>query len=237
MEFPECCTCRPPFHLNCHFGAAFMAEEFDAANALETKRQFRAGGGSVTAGQRIISRQGVRPFMFRTHLGRYLGICITTFTICAWICHPPRIEAQTPQKKEGAAVSASEVRFEQDWQRASSKYDARRASLLKQIDNGGQNGPFRPEWDSLSKYEIPQWFRDAKFGIFLHWGLYSVPAFGSEWYPRNMYVRDPAKTNITSRPTALSQNLATKISFRCSRRSTSIQTHGQISSSNPGLNM
>lgn len=127
--------------------------------------------------------------MFRTHLGRYLGICITTFTICAWICHPPRIEAQTPQKKEGAAVSASEVRFEQDWQRASSKYDARRASLLKQIDNGGQNGPFRPEWDSLSKYEIPQWFRDAKFGIFLHWGLYSVPAFGSEWYPRNMYVQ------------------------------------------------
>jgi len=33
----------------------------------------------------------------------------------------------------------------------------------------------------------PEWFRDAKFGIYLHWGVYSVPAFGSEWYPYHMY--------------------------------------------------
>ena len=37
-------------------------------------------------------------------------------------------------------------------------------------------------------YEIPQWYKDAKFGIFIHWGVYSVPAFGSEWYPRQMYI-------------------------------------------------
>src|ERR1700739_4787362 len=42
-------------------------------------------------------------------------------------------------------------------------------------------------WESLSKYKTPEWFRDAKFGIFIHWGVYSVPAFGSEWYSRNMY--------------------------------------------------
>ena len=42
-------------------------------------------------------------------------------------------------------------------------------------------------WDSLATYRTPDWFRDAKFGIFLHWGVYSVPAFGSEWYSRNMY--------------------------------------------------
>jgi alpha-L-fucosidase len=47
---------------------------------------------------------------------------------------------------------------------------------------------FRPNWESLARYRTPDWFRDAKFGIFLHWGVYSVPAFGSEWYSRNMYV-------------------------------------------------
>jgi alpha-L-fucosidase len=46
---------------------------------------------------------------------------------------------------------------------------------------------FEPTWESLKGYRVPRWYEDAKFGIFLHWGLYSVPAFGSEWYPRNMY--------------------------------------------------
>ena len=51
-----------------------------------------------------------------------------------------------------------------------------------------EQGPFRPNWASLHAYEIPEWYKDAKFGIFLHWGVYSVPAFQSEWYSRNMYV-------------------------------------------------
>jgi alpha-L-fucosidase len=46
---------------------------------------------------------------------------------------------------------------------------------------------FQPTWESLSGYQCPDWFRDAKFGIFIHWGVYSVPAFSSEWYPRIMY--------------------------------------------------
>lgn len=46
---------------------------------------------------------------------------------------------------------------------------------------------YQATWESLSKYQTPDWFRDAKFGIFIHWGVYSVPAYGSEWYPRNMY--------------------------------------------------
>ncbi len=46
---------------------------------------------------------------------------------------------------------------------------------------------YQATWESLSKYQTPEWFRDAKFGIFIHWGVYSVPAYGSEWYPRNMY--------------------------------------------------
>lgn len=49
-------------------------------------------------------------------------------------------------------------------------------------------GPFDDTWESLAAYEPPRWFVDAKFGIFIHWGVYSVPAFGNEWYARNMYV-------------------------------------------------
>ena len=51
-----------------------------------------------------------------------------------------------------------------------------------------QRGPFHPDWNSLAAYRTPTWFQDAKFGIFLHWGVYSVPAFANEWYSRNIYV-------------------------------------------------
>jgi len=47
---------------------------------------------------------------------------------------------------------------------------------------------YTASWSSLNKHPpAPEWFQDAKFGIYFHWGAYSVPAFGSEWYPRNMY--------------------------------------------------
>jgi len=38
---------------------------------------------------------------------------------------------------------------------------------------------FKPEWDSIRKHEVPAWFEDAKFGMFVHWGLYSVPAWAT----------------------------------------------------------
>ena len=48
-------------------------------------------------------------------------------------------------------------------------------------------GPFDDTWESLAGYQPPRWFVDGKFGIFIHWGVYAVPAFGNEWYARNMY--------------------------------------------------
>jgi len=60
-----------------------------------------------------------------------------------------------------------------------------------QADNGG---PYKAQWDSLKKHKAaPDWFRDAKFGIYFHWGVYSVPAFGNEWYPRNMHIKKRAE--------------------------------------------
>jgi alpha-L-fucosidase len=48
---------------------------------------------------------------------------------------------------------------------------------------------FEPNWESIKKqYKDPEWFNDSKFGIFIHWGAYAVPAYGSEWYPRQMYM-------------------------------------------------
>jgi alpha-L-fucosidase len=48
---------------------------------------------------------------------------------------------------------------------------------------------FDETWESLSTIDRePEWFKDAKFGIYFHWGLYSVPAYDNEWYPRWMYV-------------------------------------------------
>ena len=51
-----------------------------------------------------------------------------------------------------------------------------------------QPGPFAPTWDSLRQYRCPNWFRDAKFGIWAHWGPQSVPEFG-DWYARNLYIQ------------------------------------------------
>jgi len=48
-------------------------------------------------------------------------------------------------------------------------------------------GKFEPTVESLKSYKCPEWFRDAKFGIYLHWGVYSVAEHG-EWYARNMYI-------------------------------------------------
>jgi alpha-L-fucosidase len=46
---------------------------------------------------------------------------------------------------------------------------------------------FQPDWKSLGQYKVPDWFKDAKFGIFMHWGVQSVPAFDG-WYARDMYM-------------------------------------------------
>ena len=60
---------------------------------------------------------------------------------------------------------------------------------LRTIDEVIERGPYRADWASLSRYRVPEWYRNDKFGIFIHWGVYSVPAFGSEWYPRGMYMQ------------------------------------------------
>jgi len=53
-------------------------------------------------------------------------------------------------------------------------------------------GPFQPTWDSLRQYRVPDWFRDAKFGIWAHWGPQCQPERG-DWYAREMYLEGSAR--------------------------------------------
>ena len=72
---------------------------------------------------------------------------------------------------------------------AQRSYPQTLARRLSAIDAAVRRGPYRADWSSLENYREPAWFRAAKFGIFVHWGVYSVPAYGNEWYSRNMYIK------------------------------------------------
>lgn len=56
-------------------------------------------------------------------------------------------------------------------------------------------GPFKADWNSLSNYCVPRWYRDAKFGIWAHWGPESVPEAG-DWYGRNLYIQGHEQNKI-----------------------------------------
>lgn len=65
-----------------------------------------------------------------------------------------------------------------------------KAEYLQRIDQVIEKGRYKANWQSLSHHHTPKWFTDGKFGIFIHWGVYSVPSYDNEWYPRAMY--DPS---------------------------------------------
>ncbi len=52
------------------------------------------------------------------------------------------------------------------------------------------SGPLKPSWNSLRNIPVPHWLRNGKFGIYTHWGVYSVPGYGKNgtWYAHNIYV-------------------------------------------------
>lgn len=85
--------------------------------------------------------------------------------------------------------------IEQQWVAANRPYDEARKTILAQVHKTAWQGPMQPEWQSLTAYSTPQWYRDAKFGIFIHWGVYSVAAYKGEWYPRHIYERDGEYAN------------------------------------------
>lgn len=61
---------------------------------------------------------------------------------------------------------------------------------LAEIDKVINQGPYTDTWESLSNYHVPTWYDGMKFGIFIHYGVFTVPENDNEWYSRNMYVKD-----------------------------------------------
>ena len=103
--------------------------------------------------------------------------------------------AQTPPTDPFSPThdTKSAAEIDREWQASVAKYDSKRAEILNTVDAQANDGPYRADWETLRKFEIPQWYKDAKFGIFIHWGVFAVPGSQNEWYPRNMYQqKDPA---------------------------------------------
>lgn len=70
--------------------------------------------------------------------------------------------------------------------------------LFTQLFLAAAAQPYQPDWESLDKRPVPQWFTDVKFGIFIHWGVYSVPGYCSkgnyaEWYQNGLMNGDSAR--------------------------------------------
>lgn len=124
---------------------------------------------------------------FSISIHRLIAACFS-FAFLAIAPRPLNAQATPSATSPTSAQDPKEI--DQAWQKAVAKYDEPRAALLKEVDRQSHDGPYRPDWQSLQTYEVPDWYKDAKFGIFIHWGVYSVPAFGNEWYPRNMYRED-----------------------------------------------
>jgi alpha-L-fucosidase len=62
-------------------------------------------------------------------------------------------------------------------------------TAVKKITVPMAPGPVKPTWESLEQfYKVPSWFVGAKFGIFTHFGIFSVPAHGTEWYEKYLYA-------------------------------------------------
>jgi len=66
---------------------------------------------------------------------------------------------------------------------------------------------YTPDWTSLDSRPLPEWYDEVKFGIFVHWGVFSVPAFGSEWfwwYWRGEHISDYVQFMIKNYPPGFS---------------------------------
>jgi alpha-L-fucosidase len=113
---------------------------------------------------------------------RCLSLLVATAAPLVWAQSPAASDSLAPTQ---GVKSAAQI--DKEWQQSVGKYDAERARLLAEAERQANDGPYRADWETLVKYQQPQWYKDAKFGIFIHWGVYAVPAAENEWYPRNMY--------------------------------------------------
>ena len=76
----------------------------------------------------------------------------------------------------------------------SQSFSATNPYIVSTVQEPMADGKFQPTWDSLKQYQVPDWFRDAKFGIWAHWGPQCEPEDG-DWYARFMYIQGSRQYN------------------------------------------
>lgn len=116
--------------------------------------------------------------------GAWLAMACALATTTAIASNPP----QGFEPPDAATI-------ERQWEDANRPFDGARQAVLAQTHKVAWQGPMSPDWKSLAAYRTPAWYQDAKFGIFIHWGVYSVAAYKGEWYPRHMYERSGEYAN------------------------------------------
>ena len=119
----------------------------------------------------------------------YVALCALVAMGCAGASTGPASSSgETAATPEAVPASALTGEIAEPYERAIE-------AELQKIDQGIAKGPYKADWTDLEKHEAaPEWFRDAKFGIYWHWGVYSVPAYGNEWYPRNMHLTEGSRS-------------------------------------------
>jgi alpha-L-fucosidase len=103
----------------------------------------------------------------RTMVARHFAI---SFVYVAVFLIPQYLVPQVSPSATQPTISEDPSVLDQLWQRASSKYDSRRSVLLKDVERQLAKGPYRADWKSLQKYQVPDWYKDAKFGSHRHSG-------------------------------------------------------------------
>jgi alpha-L-fucosidase len=128
-----------------------------------------------------------------------LRIIPCTLLLAASVAFAQNPPASTDSLAPTLGVKSAAL-IDKEWQQSVSKYDAERARLLGIEEKQENDGPYRADWATFKNYQQPQWYKDAKFGIFIHWGVYAVPAAENEWYPRNIYQpKEGAYTDFRAR--------------------------------------
>lgn len=90
-----------------------------------------------------------------------LAFLLSFFALPAFAQNTPvDPDAPTHDTKSAAEIDG-------EWQTSVAKYDGARAAILRQVELQANDGPYRADWETLRKYWIPQWYKDAKFGIFI----------------------------------------------------------------------
>ncbi|HJY90553.1 MAG TPA: hypothetical protein VJ255_09755, partial [Candidatus Acidoferrum sp.] len=88
-----------------------------------------------------------------------MEIVFASLFVCA-----PIAFAQTADPLAPTATTKSAAEIDREWQRSVSKYDAPRAAILHEVDQQISSGPYAADWETLRRWEMPQWYKDAKFG-------------------------------------------------------------------------